>query len=406
MKFALKLQEPRNGSRIDEGLDSAKAAGLRYVNDDSPGITRQRAGKGFVYKTADGRVVSDANEIRRIRALAVPPAWREVWICARSDGHLQATGRDARGRKQYRYHPQWRALRDQTKYDKLLAFAGQLPAIRRQVRKDMALPGLPRAKVLATVVRLLETGMIRVGNEEYARQNRSFGLATLRNRHVNVSGPKIRFEFRGKSGVRHAFDFHDRALARIIRRCRDLPGQELFQYIDETGERCAIGSGDVNEYLRAIAGQDFSSKDFRTWAGTVLASRRLREVYGETGKATKKAIAQAIEGVARQLGNTATVCRKCYIHPAVIEAYQAGALAARNPAVQARLPGYAAQLKKEEAAVVALLRAHRNAREAQMDGNLARRLRASLRRVRGTQSRKRPVTALPAYSADAIRRAS
>ncbi len=387
MKSALRLEESTNGSRAGNGIDSAKAAGLRYVTD-SPGIRRHRAGKGFLYKTPAGKIVRDPEEIRRIRSLAVPPAWRDVWICPQPNGHLQATGRDARGRKQYRYHPEWRAVRDQTKYDKLLGFAGQLPAIRRQVRKDMALPGLPRAKVLATVVRLLETGMIRVGNEEYARQNRSFGLATLRTRHVNVSGQKIRFEFRGKSGVRHAFDLRDRALARIIRRCRDLPGQELFQYIDESGARCAIGSGDVNDYLRAIAGDDFSSKDFRTWAGTVLAARSLREVHGRTGKVTRKAIAQAIESVASQLGNTVAVCRKCYIHPAVIEAYRSDAAGAPRPPPQAALRGGAA-LTREEAAVVAMLRADRKARAARAGETLGGRLRASIRRLqrRGATSR-------------------
>jgi DNA topoisomerase-1 len=385
--------------RISDGIETAKAAGLRYVTDDGPGISRQRAGKGFVYRSPAGKAIRDPAEIRRIRSLAVPPAWRDVWICPLPNGHLQATGRDARGRKQHRYHPDWRAIRDQNKYDKLLAFARQLPAIRRQVRKDLALPGLPRAKVLATVIRLLETGMIRVGNEEYARQNNSFGLATLRNRHVDVSGQTIRFEFRGKSGVRHAFDLKDRALARIIKQCRDLPGQELFQYIDENGERCTIGSGDVNDYLRAVAGDDFSSKDFRTWAGTVLAARSLRQVYASSGKVTKKAITQAIESVARQLGNTVAVCRKCYIHPAVIDAYKAGALnQALNPAQQ-QLPSYSARLKKEEAAVLAMLKASRRLRHAQSEENLGRRLRASIRRARGSRRADARATGAPVLRA-------
>ena len=404
MKVALQRvqrDDASNVPRITDGIESAKAAGLRYVTDESPGISRHKAGKGFVYRTPAGKTVRDPEEIRRIRSLAVPPAWRDVWICPLPNGHLQATGRDARGRKQHRYHPQWRAVRDQTKYDRLLAFARQLPAIRRQVRKDLALPGLPRAKVLATVIRLLETGMIRVGNEEYARQNNSFGLATLRNRHVNVSGQKIRFEFRGKSGVRHAFDLKDRALAGIIKRCRDLPGQELFQYIGENGERCAIGSGDVNEYLRSVAGEDFSSKDFRTWAGTVLAARSLGENYSTTGKATKQAITQAVERVARQLGNTVAVCRKCYIHPGIIEAYRAGALAEpRNPA-QRRPSSDSALLKKEEAAVVALLSANGRLRDSQREDNLGRRLRASLRGVRGRRRAN-----LPAGGAQAVRLAS
>lgn len=392
--------EEQDLPRITEGVESAKVAGLRYVSDQAPGITRRRRGAGFIYRTPEGKIIRDPDEIRRIRSLAVPPAWRDVWICPLPNGHVQATGRDARGRKQHRYHPQWRAVRDQTKYDKLLTFARQLPEIRRQVRRDLALPGLPRAKVLATVIRLLETGMIRVGNEEYARQNKSFGLATLRNRHVNVSGPKIRFEFRGKSGVRHAFDLEDRALARIIKQCRELPGQELFQYLDENGERCTIGSSDVNEYLRALAGDDFSSKDFRTWAGTVLAARSLREMYATSGKATKKAVTQAIERVAKQLGNTVAVCRKCYIHPAIIEAYQTGLLGDARPSAPARLPSFTARLKKEEAAVVAMLKANRRLRDAQKDENLARTLRASLRRGRTAALRRAPssrrLRALPA----------
>jgi DNA topoisomerase-1 len=331
--------------------------------------------------------------------LAIPPAWRDVWICPFANGHLQATGRDAKGRKQHRYHPRWREVRDQNKYEKLLAFARKLPAIRRQVQKDLALPGLPRAKVLATVVRLLETGMIRVGNEEYARQNHSFGLSTLRNRHVNVAGPQIRFEFRGKSGVRHAFDLRDRRLARIIKQCRELPGQELFQYIDENGERCAIGSADVNEYLRAAAGDDFSSKDFRTWAGTVLAVRSLRELYMNSGKATKKDIMRGIESVAKQLGNTVAVCRKCYIHPAVLDAYRAGALNdTRNPAQRPRQSG---ALKKEEAAVVAILKGNGKRRDHLNDQNLDRRLRASIRRAR-----KQRRASSPAAGARVLRSAS
>jgi DNA topoisomerase-1 len=400
VKTALQRVEPDDASttipRISEGIETAKAAGLRYVTDDAPGISRHKAGKGFIYRSPGGKMIREDAELRRIRSLAVPPAWRDVWICPLANGHLQATGRDARGRKQHRYHPEWRAIRDQNKYDKLLSFARQLPAIRRQVRKDLALPGLPRAKVLATVIRLLETGMIRVGNEEYARQNNSFGLATLRNRHVDVSGQTIRFEFRGKSGVRHAFDLKDRALARIIRQCRDLPGQELFQYIDEDGERCTIGSGDVNDYLRAVAGDDFSSKDFRTWAGTVLAARSLSEVYSSTGKITKKAITQAIESVAKQLGNTVAVCRKCYIHPAIIDAYKAGALnRPRNPA-QRQLPSYSARLKKEEAAVLAMLKASRAMRRARREENLGRNLRASIRRVRRARGANSRATGAPA----------
>src|SRR5688572_15022286 len=253
----------------------ARAAGLRYVSDETPGITRQRRGTVFRYRRPDGSPVRDRRTLGRIRTLAIPPAWREVWICARNDGHLQATGRDARRRKQYRYHRRWREARDETKYGRLIPFARALPRIRRRVERDLALPGLPREKVLAAVVRLLETTRMRVGNEEYARENDSFGLTTLRERQVQVRGGKLRFRFRGKSGVEHAIELNDRRLARIVRRMQDLPGEELFQYVDESGESRRIESSDVNAYIREAAGEDFTSKDFRTWAGTVLAARAL-----------------------------------------------------------------------------------------------------------------------------------
>jgi DNA topoisomerase-1 len=295
---------------------SAKAAGLRYVTDAAPGVVRSRAGSGFRYRAADGTIVRERETLARIRALAIPPAWQDVWICARADGHLQATGRDARGRKQYRYHARWREVRDETKYGRMAAFGRALPRIRRRVRKDLALPGLPRDKVLATVVRLLETTRMRVGNQEYARDNESFGLTTLRARQVRVRGSTMQFRFRGKSGVWHAFALDDRKLAAIVRRMRDLPGYELFQYVDEAGETRSIDAADVNAYLKDIAGEEFTSKDFRTWAGTVLAAR----VFHELG------ISRGIEYVARQLGNTKAVCRKCYIHPAVIQAFHDGRL--------------------------------------------------------------------------------
>jgi DNA topoisomerase-1 len=380
-------------------VEAAKSAGLRYVSDSAPGIARRRAGKGFLYTNPDGKLLRDIGELRRIKTLAIPPAWRDVWICPLANGHLQATGRDAKGRKQHRYHLRWREVRDQNKYEKLLAFAGKLPAIRRQVKKDLALSGLPRAKVLATVVRLLETGMMRVGNEEYARQNHSFGLSTLRNRHVKVTGPQIRFEFRGKSGVRHAFDLKDRRLARIIKQCRELPGQELFQYIDENGQRCAIGSADVNEYLRAAAGDDFSSKDFRTWAGTVLAMRSLRELCVNGGKATKRDITRAIENVAKQLGNTVAVCRKCYIHPAVLDAYRAGAR--NDTGNSAQRQRHSGAWRKEETALVAILKASSKRRDDLKDENLGRRLRASIRRA---HNRRRASS--PAAGARVLRSAS
>jgi DNA topoisomerase-1 len=309
----------RSGSSYKSQI-SAKAAGLHYVNDAAPGITRQRTGTGFRYRGPHGAPVRDEAVVARIKALAIPPAWEHVWICPREDGHLQATGRDARRRKQYRYHRRWREVRDETKYGRMLAFARALPRIRRRVRQDLARPGLPRDKVLATVVRLLETTRIRVGNEEYARENDSFGLTTLRARQVRVNGSTMEFRFRGKSGVWHEFALSDRTLAAIVRRMRDLPGYELFQYVDEQGVTRALDAADVNTYLKGVAGEEFTSKDFRTWAGTVLAAEALH-------KSGKGGLTQAIEQVARQLGNTKAVCRKCYIHPAVIDAYVDGSLA-------------------------------------------------------------------------------
>jgi DNA topoisomerase-1 len=271
--------------------------------------------------------VRDRATLDRIRSLAIPPAWESVWICPRGDGHLQATGRDARGRKQYRYHPQWREVRDETKYGRMAAFGRALPRIRRRVTRDLALPGLPREKILATLVRLLESTLIRVGNEEYARDNSSFGLTTLRTRQVAVDGAKIRFNFRGKSGVEHAIELHDRRMAGIVKRIRELPGQELFQYLDEAGERRSVESADVNAYIRDAAGGEFTSKDFRTWAGTLLAAKALREAgaFGSKAEAMRN-VNSAIESVAKLLGNTKAVCRKCYVHPNVVDAYLEGRL--------------------------------------------------------------------------------
>ena len=299
-------------------MRSARAAGLRHVSDAAPGIGRRRASCGFRYLRPRGGAVRDIATLSRIRALAIPPAWRAVWICPRADGQLQATGRDARGRKQYRYHSRWRETRDETKYGRMLEFAAALPAIHRRVGRDLARHGLPREKILATVVRLLETTLIRVGNEEYARENDSFGLTTLRARQVKVNGSKVRFQFRGKSGVEHAIELEDRRMAAIVKRVRELPGQELFQYVDDNGETRSVDSADVNEYLKAIAGEEFTSKDFRTWAGTVLAAEALHRL---------KHLGHAVEAVARQLGNTKAVCRKCYIHPVVIGAHLDGSLA-------------------------------------------------------------------------------
>jgi DNA topoisomerase-1 len=306
---------------------SARAAGLRYVSDASPGIERLASGKSFRYVTPAGSAVRDTETLARIRSLAVPPAWRDVWICRSEDGHLQATGRDARGRKQYRYHPRWRETRDETKYGRVAAFLRALPRIRARVTRDLALPGLPREKVLATLVRLLETTFIRVGNQEYARENESFGLTTLRDRQVSVRGARLTFQFRGKSGVAHRIELSEPRLAAIVRRMQDLPGEELFQYVDEQGETRTLESADVNAYIKEAAGAEFTSKDFRTWAGTVLACQALRAIGPSASQAeAKRNIGRAVEAVAAKLGNTKTVCRKCYIHPLVIERYLAGTL--------------------------------------------------------------------------------
>jgi DNA topoisomerase-1 len=333
--------------------NSARAAGLSYMPDGAPGIRRQRRGSAFRYLRPDGSPVREARTLGRIRALAIPPAWREVWICERDDGHLQATGRDARGRKQYRYHPRWREVRDETKYGRMIPFARALPRIRRRVARDLARPGLPREKVLAAVVRLLETTRMRVGNEEYARENDSYGLTTLRERQVTVRGATVRFRFRGKSGVEHALELNDRRLAPIVRRMQDLPGEELFHYMDESGATRRIESADVNAYLRDIAGEEFTSKDFRTWAGTVLAARALRALCQFSSQAeAKRHVLQAIEAVAKQLGNTKAVCRKCYIHPAVIETYVEGRLAQflqRGPEEKAVAALLKSALKREKA---------------------------------------------------------
>jgi DNA topoisomerase-1 len=350
-------------------ITSAREAGLRYVNDDLPGIQRRRSGKRFRYIRPDGAVVRDPEELRRIRALAIPPAWTKVWICPISWGHLQATGRDAKGRKQYRYHPNWRATRDETKYGRLIAFGRVLPRIRARVEQDLAQPGLPCNKVLATVIRLLETTLIRVGNEEYARTNGSFGLTTLRTRHVNVEGQSVHFCFRGKSGVHHNIRVDDRRLTRIIRRCQDLPGQELFQYLDEEGAPRAIDSADVNAYVQEIAGEAFTAKDFRTWAGTVLAARALQEFESFDSEAqAKRNVVAAIEAVSKRLGNTKAVCRKCYVHPAVINAYLDGSLLETlRHRVEKEIADSLADLSPEEAAVLAFLQA-RLKREAEQRG--------------------------------------
>jgi DNA topoisomerase-1 len=306
--------------------ESAKAAGLRYVNDErSPGIRRLGRNNRFRYVDPAGRTITNRAERQRIRSLVIPPAWTNVWICTDPRGHLQATGRDARGRKQYRYHPRWREVRDEVKYGRLIAFAQALPRIRARAAADVRRAGLPREKVLAAVVQLLEKTLIRVGNEEYARHNKSFGLTTLREKHAKINGSTVRFEFRGKSRIEHAIDFRDKRLARIVKACRDLPGYELFQYVDDDGERQVVDSADVNTYVREVSGQDFTAKDFRTWAGTVLAAKALAASGpSESPAEVKRNIVRAIEEVAKRLGNTKAVSRKCYIHPAVLDAYQQG----------------------------------------------------------------------------------
>ncbi|MYM22539.1 DNA topoisomerase IB [Duganella sp. FT135W] len=313
---------------------AAKQAGLRYVHDKQPGIARQLRGKHFRYRDADGQIVTDTDTLARIKALVIPPAWTEVWICKHPLGHLQVTGRDARGRKQYRYHARWRTHRDDAKYGRMLDFGKALPAIRQTAEQALRKPGLPREKVLATIVLLLEATLMRIGNEEYARENKSFGLTTLRDRHVRLDGSKVQFRFRGKSGVHHAVEVHDRRLANIIGRIRDLPGQELFQYEDDDGNPHAIDSADVNDYLQTISGADYTAKDFRTWAGTVLAAAALQEYDKFDSEAqAKKNIVQAIASVAKKLGNTPTICRKCYIHPVIIESYLGGTIL--SPPVEA-----------------------------------------------------------------------
>ena len=309
------------------GHEHAHAAGLRYLNGAALVIRRRQAGRGFRYVRPGGGTVRDASTLSRIRSLVIPPAWREVLIASRDDAHLQATGRDARGRKQYRYHARWREFRDEVKYSRMAEFAAALPRIRARVRRDLARPGLPREKVLAMVVHLLETTFVRIGNEEYARANDSFGLTTLRERQVRVHGSRLKFRFRGKSGVEHAIELDDRRLAAIVRHMQDLPGEELFRYIDDGGETRRIESDDVNAYLRDISGEDFTSKDFRTWAGTVLAARALHALGPRAGQNEgKRNIVQAIAAVAGALGNTRAVCRKCYIHPEILESYLEGQL--------------------------------------------------------------------------------
>jgi DNA topoisomerase I len=343
---------------VEDPEQVAKDNNLRYVTDEKPGIQRRKAGTGFSYIGLDGKPIRDKKKLERIKALAIPPAWTDVWICPSPSGHIQATGRDAKGRKQYRYHERWREIRDENKYERLIAFAEALPAIRERTEQDLKQRGLPREKVLAAVVQMLDRTLIRVGNVEYARENDSYGLTTLRKRHVDVNGSEIHFQFRGKSGQEHDVELRDRKLAGIVKRCLELPGYELFKYLDEDGQRRDVESGHVNDYLREITGQEFSAKDFRTWAGTVLAAQALQEFEEfDSEAAAKKNVVQAIERVARRLGNTPAVCRKCYVHPAVLDSYLDGSLVeSLRQRAEDELAESLSELDPGEAAVLVLLR--------------------------------------------------
>jgi DNA topoisomerase I len=346
MNVAIPAAPPADPAR------AAESAGLIYISDVSPGISRKRRGTGFIYSDAQGKPVRDRSTLGRIKSLVIPPAWEEVWICPSPRGHIQAVGRDERGRKQYRYHDKFRAVRDETKYARMMQFVRVLPRIRRRVARDLRKPGLPREKVLAAVVRLLETTLIRVGNEEYAEKNRHYGLTTLHNRHADVHGSTVCFHFNGKSGIRREVDFTDPRIAKIVRKCQELPGEELFGYMDEEGNTHDVRSTDVNDYLREITGEEYTAKDFRTWAGTVLAATALKEFEQFDSQAqAKRNLVRAIEQVAKRLGNTRAVCRKCYIHPAIVESYLDGELV-RTLSQGADALG---KLPAEEAAVVVLL---------------------------------------------------
>jgi DNA topoisomerase-1 len=338
-------------------MAAAKQAKLRHVSDDMPGITRHKARHGFDYRFPDGELVREIDTLKRIRSLVIPPAWTAVWICPYPNGHIQAMGRDKRGRKQYRYHPRWREVRDESKYGKMLIFSRALPVIRERVKADLARHGLPRERVLAAVVRLMEVTLFRIGNTEYAKANKSYGLTTLRDRHVDIEGSRIHLSFRGKHGIRHETDIHDGRLARIVKHCRDLPGYELFQYLDEEGNRHTIESADVNEYLREISGEEISAKDFRTWAATNLAALALQEFeLFDTEVTKKRAVVRAVEKVAKHLGNTPAICRRCYIHPAIFDGYLDGTLLATlKEQTRKYLAENVTGMSAEEAAVAAFL---------------------------------------------------
>jgi DNA topoisomerase-1 len=349
------------------GVETAKAVGLRYVSDASPGFSRIGSNKVFRYLDTHGHVIRDPETLRRMKRLAIPPAWKEVWICPTAEGHLQAVGRDARGRKQYRYHPDWRQSRDETKYHRMAAFARVLPRIRQRVDQDLKERNLTRNKVLATIVRLMEKTFIRIGNKEYRTHNGSVGLTTLQNRHVDVRGSEMHFFFRGKSGVKHAIDLENKRLAQIVKQLRDLPGYELFQYFDDSGELRRVESGDVNQYIREVAGEDFTAKDFRTWAGTMLAAEALRNAPFSTAKEAQQNLKTALQAVAGRLGNTVAVCRKCYIHPGVLDGYLNGSFPHKTSTTATT------RLKPHEAEVVAFLR--KTSKPVSLERQLARSVR-------------------------------
>ena len=372
------VESSDNEQTIVDPKDAAQSVGLRYVSDARPGIRRRKSGKGFLYTRVDGSRLSEPDVLRRIKALAVPPAWTDVWICPFAEGHIQATGRDAKGRKQYRYHARFREVRESTKYERVIGFADALPSIREKVEEHMALRGLPREKVLATVVHLLETTLIRVGNDDYAKENNSYGLTTLKNRHVAVEGNEVHFRFTGKSGKQWSLRVKDRRIAKIIRACQELPGQELLQYVDEEGNCQDVTSTDVNDYLKEITGTDITAKDFRTWAGTVLAAMALNELESfDSAAQAKRNLRSAIEKVSARLGNTPTICRKCYVHPEVLNSYMDGNLVLElKSKAESELGGAIGSLKPEEAAVLALLRG-RLAKESQRSGRSFKRAPSS-----------------------------
>jgi DNA topoisomerase I len=354
---------------------SAEAAGLRYVRDDKPGIRRLGAGNGFKYVAPDGTAITDDVTLNRIRSLVIPPAWTDVWICPSPHGHIQAVGRDAKGRKQYRYHTAYRYIRDQTKYGRMLAFGAALSKIREKVEQDLKLPGLPRNKVLAAVVKLLESTCMRIGNDEYKKQNESFGLTTLQDKHVKVEGATMRFKFRGKSGQQQDIELDDPLLAKIVKKSRDIPGYELFQYYDEAGNICDVTSADVNDYIREITGEDFTAKDFRTWGGTGLATLALEELGAfETQSEQKKNVVEAIKRVSQRLGNRPATCRKYYVHPAVLDAYSDGSLFDELKKCSGA--------RREEACVISVVSAYvsKIAEDAAASKDFSEKLRQSIRR--------------------------